>query len=1258
LIRKIIIALFAVLAVFVGMLSLVLFTSTGLSIVTRVVPYLTGGTVTIERSGGRIADQWWLHGIKIQSGETTVTVKELRADWKFHELLQKNVQARVILFKEIEVILAQPDQNVEKQKAAPLELPIIGLPLAIIVDKLAVDGAVVRRIDTIQPLFILESLSLQIKARDDRLDIEELSLTTPEFDTSLAGALEFSENWPIEIKGKWSAKVENYAPVDGMITLSGNVSNPEFKVETHDPIEVDLEGKITSVFDVPTWQVHGEIEDINPNRLQAELPDMDVHAAIDTTGTIDNYQAHIVGTLDSSDYPQVNVDLKLSGTPFNLSIEPAIVSADASEARLTATIDWQQNLSWEARVDVAELDLSTFVDQPAGQVSLSVHSLGSYDNGHILYEIELEDFVGNIEKISQELLAEMKLTGDESGLKIISSNIGIGDGQASITGKLRWPDEFSWDTRIQLKSIDPSHIGATVEGLVDATVLSNGRVSESAVSGGVQLEQISGTLAGYELSGGGNFSYSDGDIIFENVFLNNGGNHLQIDGTIADTIDLTFSLDGSELNRILPSLQGILTADGTLKGTREYPGVTATIHGANLVYDDYKAGEIVADVAVSTQKSERIETTLSAEDVYIAGQQVSRISTALSGTVENHQLELSIDSSIGTITLSTDGSLIENSMWDGQIKTLRIDTSRFGKWQNKNDSSVQVSASSVTLEELCFGSQGVDFCGAGAWERGGEWSFNLSGLKFDLMALNRWQLANYRLNGSLEGGANVSANGLQLNSLAADVKLGELVLEAGENDYYEQLKWLDNSVSIDLDDSVLNVEVYSRFVDDSFIRGTLGINNFGDLTASLNTLPLEGKLEVAIKDLTPLTIVTAEYLEPSGNLSAKLDLAGSIGEPRLTGDITLGDGEIYIPQLNITPKNVNLSINGTGDSVAVNLETVSGEGTATAEGLFEFKQDGWAGNLKIVGNRVELMNQKEIELTADVDLLLKLGGDGGSLEGTLVIPEALIQPEEMTGSISESDDVRIIGEEEEAIGWPLDLAVKIELGDDVKVDGYGLSGNLKGSIDLANTEKEYLAGHGELYLDSGMISVYERQLKITRGRVLFDGGPVDNPGLDVSARKIIAAEELGKEDIIVGVNLIGSVDDFEMDLFSIPSMDDADIISYIVVGTSLRSSGEGEGGAVGAAISAIGKNKGNKILGTIGGAFAVDDLKIDGSGSDDTSLVVGKQLMDKLYISYDFNLYKNAGFFRIRYDFGKGFSVESNNSIDSNGLNLLYSFER
>ncbi len=78
-IRKIIIALFAVLAILAGMLSFLLFTSTGLSIVTRVVPYLTGGAVTIENSGGRIADQWWLYGGVMESGYTTLIIQDLRA---------------------------------------------------------------------------------------------------------------------------------------------------------------------------------------------------------------------------------------------------------------------------------------------------------------------------------------------------------------------------------------------------------------------------------------------------------------------------------------------------------------------------------------------------------------------------------------------------------------------------------------------------------------------------------------------------------------------------------------------------------------------------------------------------------------------------------------------------------------------------------------------------------------------------------------------------------------------------------------------------------------------------------------------------------------------------------------------------------------------------------------------------------------------------------------------------------------------------
>jgi autotransporter translocation and assembly factor TamB len=73
----------------------------------------------------------------------------------------------------------------------------------------------------------------------------------------------------------------------------------------------------------------------------------------------------------------------------------------------------------------------------------------------------------------------------------------------------------------------------------------------------------------------------------------------------------------------------------------------------------------------------------------------------------------------------------------------------------------------------------------------------------------------------------------------------------------------------------------------------------------------------------------------------------------------------------------------------------------------------------------------------------------------------------------------------------------------------------------------------------------------------------------------------------------------------------------------------------------------------------VDELHFEGGlGDDDASLVVGKSLTEQLSVSYDFNLFKNAGFFRVRYEFGRGFSVQSRNSFDSNGIEFLYSFER
>ncbi len=1352
--KKFLVILTVFFVIIIGVISFVLFSATGLGLVFRVVSSLTDGAVTIEDYDGSIAGGWRLAGLNIQTEGAHVFIRETGVDWQLSKILRGNVHATAISIKELEVSIQEPSEEPQTETVAPFELPVVAIPISILVDRLNIDGGIVKNSGSDTPLFVLEKLALRIQASADQLVVEELKVISPEIDTTVSGTLTFAKDWPVAFQGIWEADIPGYTAASGTMKLMGTVNSPLFNVSASRPYQLQVDGTLSNVFEELSWQISGSAEKVNSQEISPEWPLLGVDITVESAGSIDDYHGRVTAMIEVDENIRPDIDILFSGNRFNLSIEPATLMLGSGEANVEASVGWQNTLSWQVNGLVNDFDLSPFVPSLAPSLSGSLSSKGSYGDtlsyhleisdlvgtidglrtdihggltlegnesglellssdfavaeGHIelagqlnwqnnlswqfqgqvddidlsaldpvlaaslsmsidsegsyadtlRYRLEVHDIVGSIDRLSHDVHGGIILAGNEYGLEILSSDFALGDGHIGLAGEVGWREGVTWQSRISLDTFDPSVIEPTIVGSINATLNSHGVLSESGVSGGIELSDVNGMLAGYALSGGGIVDYDNGNIEIQNLQLKNGGNNFEVDGAIADTLDLVFSLDGTELNRVVPALHGNLRAHGTVAGSKTFPELVLEASGEALSYGDYSIGNFVSDVSVVTTKGGSVKVAVDAGDIRAAGQNISRAAAALNGSMEDHQIVINIDSEQGALEFSADGLLEGKKRWHGQIQTIRLDHPRYGVFQNSDTIKLQISEQSADIGNFCIGAEFIEFCGEGSWNAPVTWAFEAEKIKVDLSLLNDWSIMNSAVSGVINGTAQGAGEGTRLTTLAAGFTLDELILGLEENEYYQELKWLDSAFSIKLDDQLLRSELSSRFVDDSFVKGVLTIDEFADVTAPLADLGLAGSLKAEINDLTPLKLLTGGYLEPKGRLFADLEITGSIGDPGVGGDLVLDGGEIHIPDLNITPNNISGSVKGRGKSVLVSLEATSGEGTASAEGEFDFENERWAGVLKIIGENVDLVQQKEVQITADSDLVLTLGPDGGRLEGTLVIPKALIQPEEMTGSVSESDDVIMMGEQESSGSWPFNMAIKIELGEDVLVDGYGLTGNLKGSLDLANTKSTFLAGKGELYLDNGLFSLYERELKISRGRVLFYGGPVDNPGLDVSARKTIVADELGSEDIVVGVNIIGSVDDFEMELFSIPSMDDADIVSYIIAGSSLSSSGDSESGAIGAALNAITMSRGNKVLGNIGDVFAVDDLKVKGSGSDDTSLVVGKKLLDELYISYDFNLYKNAGFFRIRYDFGKGFSVESKNSVESNGVNLLYSFER
>ena len=1428
-----------------------LFTSTGLSLVATTATRMSDGLLTIGQAEGTLFHQWDLKQVEIRTGSTKITAGRITCTWQLMKLLKGVFHIAELRLEDTAVTLLQTDETSTAKANNTIDLPSFVLPLGVTVEQATLSNGILRRGNSIDPLFQLTSLTTGISIEGDNLQIDSLNLESPEFTTELQASAKLSDAWPMKILGTWGVHVEDLPPAQGSLVLSRNVINPEFSITVSQPIMADIQGSLEDVFANLSWNVRAVIEQFNLPDIKSDLPTLTIETILESSGDRTTYAGNVAGKVVSETFPPIDFNIIGNGDLQSLQIKSASLQSEENRIDFDAFIDWNDGFSWQSEGRLAELNLAVLTPQVPGNISLGIRTEGSFkenradyhvvisdfiglfealnseitgkavidgneaglkirgttfdlDSGSVeilgeigwteelswdmgiglfsinptffkapveglfsgelrsrgsfkdnkgKYHLAVNDFVGSIEQVNKQITGEVRLEGNEAGLQIERSQFNVGDGSIELMGDLRWAEHISWDAGIHLSSINPRDFNAPVEGMLSGELKSSGSVKDnkgkyhlavndfvgtieqvdkvitgevrlagnesglqiersqfnvgdgsielmgefgwaehiswdagihlssinprdfnapvtgmlngdlktkgsvidSSVDGIAEITGVSGVLAGYDLSGGGTVSYRQGNVFINDLFFKNGENNLEINGEITDRLDLVFTVNGSELTRLVPSLSGTISAQGTLAGTREQPDIMVNMQADHLSYQDYAVEQLSADILVVPDADPRVNGSIEATTLEAAGQVVERLNIDLDGSKQSHRVELTVDSSLLDVRLNVAGGLDEELNWDGSLKFLKVDHPRFGSYQSLAATTLHISDQSALIEELCIASESLSLCTSGAWKGAAEWEIALHKISADLDVFNRWSLIEPEVVGQLVGNLQAYGDGPMIHFLDGELINEEVAIEIGNNDYYDTLKWIDNTISVGLSDTVLKVDVASRFHDGSFLKGRIEADQFGNLSAPMREMPFSAQLQLEIKDVSPLKVITSSYLEPKGYLDADLDVSGTIEQPRIEGNIVLEDGEIFIPQLNIRPNDIILHVDGREDAIILDLQATSGEGTAQAKGAFTLGQDRWDASFEIKGTNVQVMNKTDINLVADPDILLSLGPDGGSLNGTIEIPRALIQPDEMSGSVSESSDVIIVGEEDTG-SWPFIMDITISLGNEVRVDGYGVTGALRGGLDISNSRQELLTGLGTLNLEDGLVSIFERELEIARGRLMFDGGPVDNPGVDVRAQKTIKGERLGDQDVVVGVNLIGTVEDFEIELFSIPPMDDADIVSYIVTGTSLQSGGGS--GAVGAALSALGMPRGNQILGNIGGAFSLDELRVGGTGEDDTSLTVGKRLTDDLSISYDFNLHKNSGFFTIRYDFGRGFSVESRNSMLSNAVNLLYSFER
>lgn len=1054
---------------------------------------------------------------------------------------------------------------------------------------------------------------------------------------------------------------------DGNISLdqksSSEITINNFNIKSKDSeTYFDLKGDV-KLSEIPKFNLHG-----NWNQLRWPLNgDADVKSKqgeYKFSGSAEDYQLNVITNVFQKDVGEIKIDLDGHGDDQKFTIKNLITDLLSGQIKSEGVVNWGStpltfdfssnwtNINWQKTSE----ENTQSIKSPQGKFKIN----GQADN----YNLSLETSLSQEELSIGNLIVSGKGTDTEFDLSSLHAD--IFDGEIDLVGKVAWGEKISWDFQLDSKNIDPGKLEETWPGKLNIASKVSGQKVGDQLSAKIENTSISGQLRGYTINAETNIELLN-DLIDINSFkLSSGQSVMMASGQAGQKFDLTWSLNSPNLNEIIPDASGQLNAQGTVKGTSSSPSIQATLEGIGLKMPDIEIGKLSSKINFdlpnkdneAKNADQNFDIQLNSSQLVFGANLIDSVDLISSGSLASHTIKADVKQDKNMIAFLTKGGL-KDDLWSGVIQELSLNEERLGQWSLLKPQNLTASKQKIDLEKLCLSQEQAKICSELHWKAESGWQTNAELDQIPFSLLSSFLPADMIMNGA--SSTTLVASGAGVKNILAKLELktssGSITLPNPDNKTRFEFK--PSTVEVVMDKNSTKATMFFDLAQptDSLIKATIETNAF-DPAVDFKTLPLKGRLTTRIDDLAFIEAFTAEVEDLSGNIDIDLQIAGTVGKPEIKGHTKL-TAEVFLPAASIKLQDIKLDVSSKDtENFTINGHLKSGKGKLDLKGNISLAglatEEGISVEAEIKGDRFEVVNLPEAWVVASPSLKIISQKNNLNIVGEITIPEALLEPQGIASSVPISEDIVILDEQtdqkESTDGMQITADVKLILGNKVSITSSGFSGSLKGDLTAISTPGEATTGTGEINIRNGQFSAYGQQLKIEKGKILFAGGPIDSPELDLKAiRKI--------KSITAGVHVTGPATEPELTLFSKPNMNQDDILSYIMIGSPLSEASSEDSQLLIGAASSLGFKGGAMLTQNIGQSLGLDEFSIDGSGAEDASLKVGKYLTPKLYISYGMGIFDSVTKLKMRYDLSKRWSVEADSGTNS-GMDFLYKIEK
>ena len=1244
----------------------------------------SSGAVTVAETDGTLAGPFMLKGVEVETGRVHAHADSITLDWQPLALLTGSVHMTRLRLEGVRVEI-RPGAG-HSPLAFPLHPPVLPLmPVRVVLEDFRTQDATLTLLDSER----IQVRRLSFAGRLDNRGVVLLRGIDLKSDrTDLKGDLQLDtrHRYAVSAVLDWRWRQSGWASLTGHTELGGDSRAFNLKQTLAAPYNLSLDATLKDIFTVPAWQGELKATRFAAAQVHPGWPGFTGGGRLDFDGDLKHtafkgnaaadgpwvgrLDAHLDLTLAKHRLAVRMLDLTIpkSGTQFMLKGD-----LDLDSTAYTQLEGSWRNLAWP-------LDAESRLRSPAGELHLSGDASGwrLVTGGSITpaarfdARAEMSRQPGHAWKLDaavhklvlgfeppQPWMQPLMPAGDwliSAHGDLVHAELDrlAGDwlgGRLAAGGRYDRAAPQRWQAHVKLRGVEPGRLSSDWPGKLDAVVDASGDLGMTRALE-LKLDSLKGTLRGLAVQASGSAKLARKELQHLDLDATIGKDHGEFTADLDKGLKLTWEIRAPDLSQAWPDLTGSLASAGRLDSSYHYALLQLNLDAEQLAWRAWQLKSFKAEA--DTRGADSGSIRLRGEGLQLPDTHLASVDASVTGSLDKHNFSFDLDGDRGKAHFAGEGAYT-GAGWHAMLNDVKLEPGGAGAWRAPQAWKLAFGPRFLSLQEACLVQDDARLCGDVAWRPGG-WRGHARATQFPIGDLQSVLPVGLTYSGvfdaDLAGSGGAYGENLAVDAVLSPGAIHNLV----KGHPVTLLAYRSGEAHLQLSPKQSNLKLSWRLED----GGHLDVDNRiqrGDKPR------LSGSIRGEINDFDMVPALFPQVSSATGRLDLDVILSGTPEVPQFSGSAAFNGGELKVPRLGLRMTDIQARLMGSGDNLTLTGNARSGDGKLTLSAAAMETGSAWKLTGSLKGDRFRSIDIPEAQVDVSPDISFGVDGRDVNVDGSVSVPYARLAPRDLTGTAQASPDQVLVGEgvDNDSGKWRVHAKLRAVLGPDVQIDGFGLSGKIYGEVVTVDEPGHVTTGSGLLSVQDGKYAYYGQKLDIEVGRLLFTGGPVSDPALDVRAVRASAPGaplQTGVQQK-VGVLVRGTLKEPQVTLFSDPPLTQGQMTNYLLFGSTGLETASNTGtpaAGLGSGQSANSPSY-NFQFGSGAGAGDVSYQNVTTTGPNGTitttpSLFLGKYLSPRLYVSYGFGI----GTFRIVYTLSTHWLLQAE-SGSANSADIIYTLE-